>query len=252
MDIYSGFAGVYDKFMDLPYEAWADYVEQLWTGPVGAHNRRLCLEVRPHLVLDLACGTGSLIKILTKRGYDMIGIDASPEMLGVASQKNPGMLFLNQDMRRFELYGTVDAIVCLCDSINYILEYKELVQVFKQVTTYLNPGGSFIFDVNTEYKFKHILADNNFSHTEEDGAYIWENFYDPKTRLNEYQTTFFIKNKNGTYNRFEEFHVQKAHTADEIKKALKVAGLQLIGEYRELTTNPPTPTAERVFFAAVK
>jgi len=238
MEIYSGFAGVYDEFMDAPYEDWADYIESLWGNP--------------HLVLDLACGTGTMAEILTKRGYDMIGVDISSEMLMVAKQKNPDILFINQDMRNFELYGSVDAVICLCDSLNYILEYNELVQVFKQVANYLNPGGSFIFDINTEYKYKEILADNNFSHTEEDAAYIWENFYDPQTRLNEYQTTFFTKNKDGSYARFEEFHIQKAHTSQEIKKALKEAGLKLVGEFEELTKNPPNKTTERVFFIVAK
>jgi SAM-dependent methyltransferase len=246
MEIYSGFAQVYDKFMALPYEDWADYIEGLWQDFGGGLPYK-----KPRLVLDLACGTGSITGILSARGYDMIGLDISAEMLTIAKQKNPDILFLNQDMRDFELYGSVDAIICLCDSLNYILEYEELVQVFKLTANYLNPGGIFIFDINTEYKYREILADNNFSHVEDDSAYIWENFYDADTRLNEYNATFFIK-QGEFYIRHEEIHMQKAHSPQEIKSALQTAGLELLGEFDELSRKAPGLKSERIFYIVEK
>ncbi|MCL2753664.1 MAG: class I SAM-dependent methyltransferase, partial [Defluviitaleaceae bacterium] len=155
MEIYSIFAQVYDKFMQAPYNNWADFIEDLWEKHSG---------VKPKLVLDLACGTGSMSQIFAKKGYETIGIDASPEMLTEARQKDDATLYLMQDMRSFELYGSVDAIICLCDSINYILSYEELVQIFTLCKNYLNSGGTLIFDINTEYKYSKILADNDFSH----------------------------------------------------------------------------------------
>jgi len=243
MDSYTIFAQVYDKFIQAPYDQWADYIEQIWTK--FADNR-------PKLVLDLACGTGNMAQILGGRGYDMIGVDNSVEMLSQARQKDPETLYLLQDMREFELYGSIDAIVCICDSLNYILEYDELMQVFLLCHYYLNPDGILIFDVNTEYKYNEILADNNFSQTDENAAYIWENYYDKGERLNEFATTFFIKQKGGLFARHEELHIQKAHSIQEIKNALITANLEILAEFDELTFNPPNPQSERIFFVAKK
>ena len=243
MEIYGIFAQVYDKFMQAPYEDWADFIEGLW-------EKHTTNSAKPNLVLDLACGTGSMSQILAARGYETIGIDASAEMLAVAHQKDNATLYLLQDMRSFELYGSVDAIICLCDSLNYILDYDELMKVFALCANYLNPGGMLIFDINTEYKYSKILANNNFSHTEEDAAYIWENFYDEDERLNEYQATFFIQQKNGFFARHEELHVQKAYSYLEIEQALSQAGLAFIASYDEESKASPTPGSERVFFVA--
>lgn len=242
MEVYGQFAQVYNQLMEAPYFEWANYIEELWTK----------FDTKPHLVLDLACGTGVLTDALSGRGYDMIGVDLSADMLMVARQTNPQILFLQQDMRELELYGSVDAIICVCDSINYILEADELVQIFKQAEFYLNPNGLLIFDINTEYKYRQILADNDFSGIGESGAYIWENFYDEVERLNEYQVTFFIGEQDGLYSRHEEVHIQKAHGPSEIKSALTTAGLKLLGEFDELTLNLPQIQSERVFFVAQK
>ncbi|MCL2235365.1 MAG: class I SAM-dependent methyltransferase [Defluviitaleaceae bacterium] len=242
MEIYGEFARVYDQLMEAPYLEWAEYIEELW----------LKFELKPNLILDLACGTGVLTDILASRGYDMIGADLSADMLMVARETNPEILWLQQDMREFELYGSVDAVICICDSLNYILEPEELAQVFKQVQFYLNPGGLFVFDINTEYKYSQILADNDFSGVGDSGAYIWENFYCEEERINEYQVTLFVGDENGLYSRYEEVHVQKAHKIGEIKNALRIAGLEILGEFDELTLNPPHHQSERVFFVARK
>ena len=147
MDAYSSFASVYDQFMDnVPYEEWADYL----TGLLGEY------QVHDGLVLDLGCGTGSLTEILAKKGYDMIGIDNSEDMLQIAMEKRADsgldILYLLQDMREFELYGTVAAVVSICDSMNYLTDYEDLVQTLKLVNNYLDPQGVFIFDLNTGHK----------------------------------------------------------------------------------------------------
>ena len=153
MRAYSGFAEVYDLFMDnVPYQAW---------------SRELIRVLRQYgisdgLVLDLGCGTGKMTRLLSEAGYDMIGLDSSEEMLGIAMEqgtKGSDILYLHQDMREFELYGTVRAVVSICDSMNYMMDEKELRSVFSLVDNYLDPGGIFIFDLNTLYKYREILGE---------------------------------------------------------------------------------------------
>ena len=147
MDAYTSFAQVYDLFMDdIPYKEWCDYITNLLKD----------YHIENGILLDLGCGTGSLTQLLSKQGFDMIGVDNSSDMLEIAIEKKEqsgqDILYLLQDMREFELYGTVKAIISICDSINYILSYEDLVQVFRLVNNYLDPEGIFIFDLNTEYK----------------------------------------------------------------------------------------------------
>ena len=147
---YTGFAQVYDTFMDnVPYEEWADDLTELLkkNGASGG------------LVAELGCGTGRMTRALAARGYDMIGIDNSGDMLAIAmEQPSEGILYLEQDMREFELYGTVAAVVSVCDSLNYITEEEDLLEVFRLVNNYLDPGGVFIFDLNTVYKYREVLG----------------------------------------------------------------------------------------------
>ena len=188
------------------------------------------------LILDLACGTGRLTRLLADEGYDMIGIDASADMLSAARKAEnamghkafkgdePRILYLCQDMREFELYGTVRAVICACDSLNYILEPKELCKVFRLVNNYLDPDGIFIFDMNLPVKYEDILSDNTFAENREDCSFIWENSFDALTRLNEFDLTLFIKDGE-IYHRYEEIHCQRSYEPDEVRDLLKEAGL---------------------------
>lgn len=244
MNIYTSFASVYDIFMgDTDYEMWVSYIETL----LKKYNHN------PNLVLDLGCGTGNVTSLLSKKGYDMIGIDISTEMLNIASEKakqeNLDILYIKQDMRSFELYGTVSLVISLFDCINYITDKDDLLKVFKLVNNYLDPGGLFIFDLNTEYKFKNILADNTFAETTEDAAYIWENYYDDETKTNEYYMNFFVKNINSdSYNRTEECHLEKAYSIDEIKELIEKSGLMLVDVFDAFTFNKPKKDSERLYF----
>lgn len=244
MEIYSTFAKVYDTFMqNVPYNEWCDYILKIW------HK----FELKPNLAVDLACGTGNMTLRLSKLGFDMIGIDLSEDMLTVAKSKSPEILYLCQDMREFELYGTVDAIICICDSINYLLDYTELIDVFKLVKNYLNPNGIFIFDVNTEYKLSDVLADSTYSEIFDDAAYILENYYDDSERINQYQMTFFVNiGSTGLYERFYEEHYEKSYSITEISDALSHAGLDILDIYDELTFDAPKPNSERIFFVVRK
>lgn len=242
MDAYTSFAMVYDQLMDnVPYEAWCAYL----TGLLREYG------CREGLVLELGCGTGALTRLLAAEGYDMIGLDNSLDMLSIArerqAEEGTDILYLLQDMAAFELYGTVAAAVSLCDSMNYITEYQELVQVFRLVNNYLDPGGYFIFDLNTPYKYRELLADNTFAENREDCSFIWENTYDAGTGLNEYALTLFLRGEDGRYERFEEFHYQRAYTVETVKKAAAEAGMDLIAVYDAFTRDAPSDTCERVY-----
>ena len=190
MEAYTSFAQVYDLFMDnVPYEAWSNYVEEI-----------LAKEgIRDGILLDLGCGTGKMTRIMADKGFDMIGIDNSMEMLDMAREyeydreEDSGILYLLQDMREFELYGTVRAVYSACDCLNYIMEEDELLTVFRLVNNYLDPKGLFIFDMNTSYKYEHLLAENTIAENREEGSFIWENYYDKEEQVNEYDLTLFIK-----------------------------------------------------------
>lgn len=241
MEAYTEFAAVYDEFMDnVPYDEWADYLHGLLQKD----------GIEDGLVLDLGCGTGAMTERMAAFGYDMIGADNSEEMLEIAMEKRlesgHDILYLLQDMREFELYGTVKAAVSICDSMNYILEKEDLVQVFKLVNNYLDPSGIFIFDMNTEYKYTHLLADGTFAENREESSFIWENFYDEEERINEYDLTLFIK-EGELFRKFEETHYQRCYSLDEVKEAAKEAGMDFVAAYDAFTRESVKDDSERIY-----
>lgn len=255
MDAYTSFAAVYDMFMDnIPYKEWSDYLVSL----LKSHG------VLEGLILDLGCGTGSIAELLDDRGYDMIGVDNSEDMLQIAIEKRErsgkDILYLLQDMREFELYGTVSAVVSICDSMNYILEYDDLVQVLRLVNNYLDPGGVFIFDLNTEYKYREILGQSTIAEDREDSSFIWENNYDETDRINEYDLTLFIRTERGhtdtgcsgegLYRKYKESHYQRAYSLDEVRLAIEEAGMETIAFYDAFTKSAPGESSERVYVIA--
>lgn len=241
---YTSFADVYDELMeDAEYEKRVEYVEEIF-------NR---MGIKPELMLDLACGTGTVTKLFAEKGYDMIGIDLSTDMLDAAKAKSEGLniLYLNQPMEEFELYGTVDAIVCMLDSINYILDYENLVKTFKLVKNYLNPGGVFVFDVNTRYKLENILAGNVFCGESDNAYYTWENYYDKEEKICEFKLEFFIKDGE-KYNRHSEIHYERGYSVTELKKAVKESGLTLSGVFDDMSFEPEKRKSERLYFVCTK
>ena len=244
MGAYESFASVYDLFMDeINYDEWVSYVEKLW-------NR---FDLKPDIVCELGCGTGNISLRLAEKGYETIGIDISADMLSEAKMKaeqnGTDVLFLLQDMREFELYGTVNSILCLCDSLNYITDDEDMQQVFNLVNNYLHPGGLFVFDLNTEYKFKEIYGENTFSETDEDAVYIWENYYEEE-RINEYYLNFFMKNETGTYDRTQEEHFERAYSLDEIKRFIEKSGMKFEAAYDAFTFEPVKENSERIYVVA--
>lgn len=244
MDTYSDFAKVYDMYMDnVPYDEWTNYIVSLLQA----------YDIEDGLILELGCGTGSITELLAEKGYDMIGIDNSEEMLNVALEKREqsghDILYLNQDMRAFELYGTVQAVVSICDSINYILEKEELLETFRLVNNYLDIGGLFIFDINTIYKYQSI-GDSVIAENRDEGSFIWENSFYEDENINEYDLTLYIRDENGKYDRFTENHLQKAYTLDEITELIRKSGLEFIAAYDAFTREPVNEHSERIYVIA--
>lgn len=255
MENYTSFAQVYDTFMDnVPYRQWAEYIRA----------RLAAAGISDGLVLDLGCGTGSMTRRLALAGYDLIGVDASIEMLEIARHKQEsadsirpedgaleaGILYLNQDIREFELYGTVRAVVSTCDTLNYITAAEDLGQVFRLVNNYLDPGGLFFFDFNTEYKYREVIGARVIAENRPDCSFIWDNDYDPETRINDYELTLFVRATDDLYRRFEETHYQKGYRLTEIIELLNGAGLEFVAAYDDYTSAAAHEHSERICVVA--
>ncbi|SEA17816.1 Methyltransferase domain-containing protein [Pseudobutyrivibrio sp. ACV-2] len=242
MEAYSSFAAVYDRYMDnVPYDTWTANIKTLF------EKYNMPMEI----VCDLGCGTGQITRRLASLGYDMIGIDVSYDMLmeAMTREDSAGILYLCQDMREFELYGTVGAVVSLCDSINYLRDTDELLTVCKLVNNYLDPKGLFIFDIKTAH-FYEQLGIKTIAENREEGSFIWENDYDPSTRDNAYFLTIYEENEDGTFDRFEEEHLQHAFTKDEVISAIEASGLELLDVLDVATMSSPKEDSDRLYFIA--
>lgn len=240
--MYNRFAYLYDSLInDVDYKKWVDYYYKIF------HRYSL----NPKLGLDLGCGTGNMTTEFSRRGIEMTGVDISEDMLMVAREKSEGMdiLYLNQDMTDFELYGTVDFIVSSLDCVNYITDKRELLKVFKLVNNYLDPGGLFIFDINTRYKLENVIGENTFVLENEDVFCTWQNEYDKKRKICDFYLTFFCRNGN-EYTRFDEQHSERAYELEDIKKLIENSGMRLLKAYDDLSFNKPGKNSERVFFVA--
>ncbi len=242
MDSYTGFAKVYDLFMeDVPYKEWSRWIAEM----LRVHG------IEDGLVLDLACGTGVMTELLAEAGYDMIGIDQSEEMLERAldrkEQSGHDILYLCQDMREFELYGTVRAIVSVCDSMNYVLEEEAFLDILTAAAeNYLDYGGLFLFDLNTEYKYRMLLGEQTIAENREEGSFIWENSYDEEEKINEYELTLFIREDSGYYRKYEEVHYQRAYPLDTVKELVARSGLKLLQVCDGYTGEPVREDSERI------
>lgn len=272
MESYTEFAKVYDEFMDAtPYEEWCQRLVQIiekcgitrrnseenldgWT------EREKALGSEKNLVLDLGCGTGTLTELMAEAGFDMLGIDMSPEMLQEAMEKREesghDIMYLCQDMRELELYCTVGTVICVCDSINYVLEDAEIIETFKRVNNYLFPKGLFIFDFNTDYKYREVIGDTTIAENREDCSFIWENFYDEESHINEYDLTIFVREITDTesaddeeeqvFRRFQETHLQRGYDLQEMLHFVKEAGMEFVYAIDADTEEDVTAETERV------
>lgn len=261
LDNYNEFASVYDSLMEeIPYGDWADGI----TKTLEAEG------FKGALVLDLGCGTGKLTRLLCNAGFDMIGVDGSVEMLDEAKKKESRelsgtcektgkqgtfvpcaenerkpVLYLNQELTEFELYGTVGAVVSTCDTINYLTEKDDLQTVFKLVENYLDYNGLFLFDVKTLYTYNELLGDGTFYSETENACTIWENEFDKEEGLNYYDITIFKNTGNGLFRKHTESHVQRFISREEIERAARSSGLIFEGEYSDYNRSPVSEEDER-------
>ena len=243
MESYGRFAGVYDVFMDnVNYREWADYIIETLAQD----------GIRDGLVLELGCGTGTVTEMLADAGYDMIGIDNSEEMLAEAMEKRAesghDILYLLQDMQDFELYGTVRAVISVCDSMNYLTDEEDLEYLFALVNNYLDPQGIFLFDMNTVYKYQTMIGNTTIAENRDEGSFIWENSYDEETGINTYELALFIPREDGLYEKDEEVHYQRAYSLEKIKELIGKAGMELLAVYDAYTLEPPKEDSGRLTF----
>ncbi|MBP3882527.1 MAG: class I SAM-dependent methyltransferase [Lachnospiraceae bacterium] len=263
---YRSFASVYDEFMDgTDYHKTADQIQDMITRfgvskptqkRTGASEARdVLLAAEKNLVVDLGCGTGKFTEILADRGYDVMGIDLSEEMLGIALERRDSLrhrtLYLCQDMREFELYGTAGTFVSVGDSVNYLLTDEDMIKLFKRVNTFLFPGGIFVFDFKTLHLYRDVIGDNTIAEDREDCSFIWENWYDDESRINEYDLSLFIretgvKEDDNLFRKYQEIHRQRGYTLEEMKRFAEEAGLTWIAEMDSDSMGPVSEESERI------
>ncbi len=244
MNSYQFLSSYYDRFTsDVGYPAWADYcVERFQEAGI-----------KPEIVLDLACGTGRLCAELAARGYDMIGVDASAEMLMQAMNNTLGLtprpLFLQQRMEQLDLYGTVGACLCCLDSVNYITDPRALQETFRRVALFLEPGGLFLFDANTEEKFARM--DGEVYLREEEGVYcVWQVSLEGRRCI--YSFDLFEQAGKGLWSRAGEIHEERIYTQEELFGMLEQAGFVQLECRFEPALAPVDGLRDRVFFSARK
>lgn len=259
MEAYTDFAYVYDTFMDeTPYEEWCrfllDMIEKY--GISKPERSEDLLQSEKNLVLDLGCGTGTLTEMLADAGYDMIGVDSSADMLELAMEKRERsgheILYLQQDMRELALYSTIGTVISVCDSLNYLLTEEDLETVFRLVENYLFPGGIFIFDFNTVYKYAEVIGDTTIAENREECSFIWENYYHEEEQINEYEVTVFVREQEDHYRKFAETHYQRGYSVEQMERLVKGAGLDVVLVLDADTHEPVTAESERVYVVARK
>lgn len=245
--IYDLLAPFYDAInAEVDYGSWADFIEKI--------IEREYKNGRPELVLDLGSGTGKMTLELARRGYDMTGVDYSPEMLGIArdeaEKEKLDILWLCQDITEFELYGTVDVAVSCLDTLNHLTKKSQLDKCLSLVHNYLIPSGLFIFDINGKAKFETVYSDNTYAMEEEGAVCVWQNGYDEKSKLCDFYITLFKEDADGRYERFDETQTERMYTVREMKSALKKSGFEIIGVYSDFDFNEGDDTFERLYFVA--
>ncbi len=245
--MYQEFADIYDNVMsEIPYDTWFEKL-YCYLASQGKTNGHLC---------ELGCGTGQMARRFAAAGYEVTGVDLSPDMLAVAETQQRGaearVLYVNQDMRYFELHKPADVVLCVCDSVNYLRNDEDLLDMFRRVGENMNKDGVFVFDIKTEYCYAHILGDNIRVEDEEPYTLIWENEFDRETGENTYYITLFLKQEDEGYRRFDECHVQKAWPPEQIKELLSRAGLSLCACMGQRMEGEPGEEEERIYFVAKK
>ncbi|MBQ7688509.1 MAG: class I SAM-dependent methyltransferase [Clostridia bacterium] len=241
------FAGIYDAFTDnVSYADRAAFVLELLRDA----------GISDGILTDLACGTGTMSAYFADVGFDVIAIDASPDMLMRAREKlaayGEKVLFLCQDMRSLDLYGTVRATVCSLDGINHLLTPEDVLAAFRRVALFTEPGGVFIFDVNTPYKHRQVLENRSFVYENDDCFLVWQNELDAKTDTVDMLLDIFTLQPDGGYLRDCDEITERAYETETLCDLLKQAGFSRVTVYADLQKKAPAPEEERIYFTAIK
>lgn len=244
MEAYGGFAQVYDEFMDnVDYHQWCDYAIKL-LNKYGVTSGQL---------VEIGCGTGTGTMLFAKAGYEMIGIDIAQEMLEIAQSKKESedIVYVLQDATELELPYMVPAMVSIGDSMNYITDYGDFTMVLKRVHKFLEKDGIFVFDLKTKKYFSDI-GEATIAEDREECSFIWENYFDEETNINEYYLSVFVRGEDGRYDKYEEEHFQRGYTLDEVRKAVEIAGLKIENIYEAFSDNVGNEENDRVYVVARK
>lgn len=248
MASYGEFAYFYDGLTDnVDYEKRCDYIRDLL-----AENG-----IGEGILLDLACGTGTVSLILSRMGFDVIGVDASEDMLSVAQEKKmetgEDVIFLCQRMEEFDLFGTIKAAVSTLDSINHVTDEETVREIFRRVSLFMEDEGIFIFDVNTPYKHKNILGNNTFIYDTDEVYCVWQNSTD-ESLLTQISLDIFEKDEDDdeTYYRYSEEFSERAYELADIKKWLEEFKFEVTAVYEELSRKPVAEDTQRAVFVAKK
>lgn len=247
MSGYGFFSSVYDTLTEnVNYAARADYIADLL-----ADNG-----IKGGILLDLACGTGTLSIEMSKKGFEVIGVDSSADMLSVAMnnayEAERNILFLCQPMQQLDLYGTINAAICTLDSINHLTDPDDVQATFDKVSLFTEPGGVFVFDVNTVFKHREILADNTFVYDMDDVYCVWQNSLDSATDTVQIDLDIFEQVDDGIYERMQESFCERAYALPLLKEMLGKAGFETVAVYDELSREEPKENSERLFIVARK
>jgi len=247
-DAFTRVAPYYDHLMaGVPYRFWVEYLERLWR----QHG------ASPRSVLDVACGTGTVSRMLYQRGYSVSGVDLAVAMVELARERalehNLPIPFFQQDAAELDLPGhTFDAAISLFDSLNYILEPARLAEAFRRICVHLGPAGSLVFDLNTEYALAEGFFNQSCSRKHEPLHYRWRARYDRDTRLCTITMRFVLNREEGDPLVFTEVHRQRAYTRDEITGFLQAAGFTHVAAYDAYSLDPPNKRSDRIFYFAGK
>ena len=246
MSGYNAFARYYDQLTaNIDYKKRGEYFHSII---------QKFKTTKENILLDLACGTGSISEVMAGLGYDVIGVDNSDEMLGMAIEKKfdsgLNIQYLCQDMRKLDMFGTIDITICALDSINHLASLNDVRKVFENVAFFSELGGLFIFDVNTVYKHRKILADNTFTYETDDVYCVWENTLNRETDEVKMNLEFFELEENGLWSRSSDSFSEKAYSENDIEELLSQCGFELLGKYGDDTFDSPAEDCQRIVYTA--
>lgn len=240
---FSLIASCYDRFNSAGYEKYLAFFKCVT-------DKFSDIQVKE--VLDLGCGTGELTKLLAEAGYDLAALDGSEEMLAEATEKCDGLdvMFSCQDMRDFELYGTVQATVCTYDCLNYLLSEKDLQSCFELVNNYTEKGGIFVFDVNTPYRYETVFGNNAYVYEADGAMLVWQNFFNPKSGYCDFYLSRFTETEGGVYQRGDDVQRQRRYFPKRIKRLLEKCGFEVCAVYGDTDCGEFTDKSEKAYFVA--